>query len=186
MSVKEAIALTFAYYNPGKALDDAVLLMYAEDLGDLNPADVLAAYAVYRRNPKNRAFPLPAQIREVILPQDYISAEQKAAEIAGRICGAVPKFGWCNGKDAEAFIGPIGWQIVQRQGGWTHLCENLGTNINPSAFQAQVRQQLSTNLHYGPDVVEESIGALPSTRGGELTSAGDVLKFLSKKNPDAS
>lgn len=181
MTIKETIALTFAYYHPGQALDDAVLLMYAEDLADLDEHEVMRAYQIYRRDPNHTRFPLPAKIREIVCPQDYISAEDKAAEVAARICGAVSSYGWNNGRGAEAYIGPVGWQVVQRQGGWSYICENLGVRINPSTFQAQLRKQLESNFKYGVNTIEESVGArITGDRGGGLVQIGDITKLLNK------
>jgi hypothetical protein len=45
MTLKEAIVITREYYHPGHPLTDQVLLMYAEDLADLDPAACIAAYA---------------------------------------------------------------------------------------------------------------------------------------------
>lgn len=186
-SVKETIALTFAYYQPGQILDSSVLELYAKDLADLAADDVVWAYQSYRRDPKNSRFPLPAKIREIICPQNYISHEAQAAEIAARIVGSVSKFGWSNAKDAEQFIGPAGWSVVQRQGGWSYICENLGTRINPSTFQAQIRKQLEGSLTYGEDTIAKAIGAKPSERGGGLMQIGAVVKKLTdKRDPEDS
>lgn len=186
MTVKEAIALTFAYYHPDRSLADQVLLMYAADLSDLNPESVIHAYAEYRRDPSNTHFPLPAKIRALVNPAAHISVEDRAAEISARIVGAVAKFGWPNGKDAEAFIGPEGWSIVWRQGGWSLLCESLGTKINITTFTAQVRKLLEANLRHGSDVLAESINASPTRSAGELTGASDVIQKLLEKKPEGA
>lgn len=178
-SVKEVIALTFAYYHPGQVLDSTVLEMYAGDLADIPKDAVMMAYQQYRRSPKNNRFPLPATIREIVYPQDYISHEDQAAEVAARIVGAIPNYGWCNGRGAEEYIGPVGWAAVQRQGGWSYLCENMGTKINPSTFQAQIRKQLESNFKYGINAIEESVGARLTGKPNEgLTAIGEVFKQL--------
>lgn len=187
MTVKEVIAITFAYYNPGNVLDQTVLEIYAEDLADLNEQAVMLAYQTYRRDPNHTRFPLPAKIREIVTPENYISAEDKAAEVAARICGAVSNYGWNNGRGAEAYIGPVGWQVVQRQGGWSYICENLGVRINPSTFQAQLRKQLETNFKYGVNTIEESVGArITGDRGGGLTQIGDITKLLAKRETETT
>lgn len=168
----ETIALTHAYYNPGQTLQNAVLAMYADDLRDLDPEECIRAYGAYRRNPKNTKFPLPSVIREIVAPEESISTEAKASEIAARICGAVPKFGWCNGSEAREYIGPIGWDIVQRQGGWPYICENLGTKINPSSFQAQLRNQLDSNIRYGVKALESTVLSMPESISNILKLRG--------------
>lgn len=183
MKLKEIIALTYAYYNQGKAPQDAVLAMYAEDLADLDPIQCIDAYNRYRKNPKNRTFPLPAQIRELVCPDEFISTEAQAREIAARIVGAISQFGWNNGRSAEVYIGPAGWSVVQRQGGWNYLCENMGTRINPTTFQAQVRDQVEGSLRYGLPAIESQIGASPSRISGELVQA-NFARLLGEKPDD--
>lgn len=175
--LKKIIVHTAIYY--GRDLKPEVLSMMCEDLADLDPAACIAAYTAYRRNPKNKTFPLPAQIREIVRPEDYISPEIMAREIAARIVGAVTSCGWCNPKAAESEIGPEGWELVKRQGGWMHICQNLGVNINPTTFQAQLRDQLVGSLTYGSRNIEQKILSPSKNETRELQSAGDILKTLS-------
>lgn len=172
--LKETIVLTFAYYSRSQALSDQVLLMYVEDLSDLDPEACIEAYGRFRRNPANKTFPLPAQIRELVNPEQFVAIESRAREIAARICAAVPKYGWNNPKDAEAFIGPEGWSIVQRQGGWSYICENMGVKINPTSFQAQVRDQVEGSLRYGRETLEQSIS---------VTEAKGILALIPNNEP---
>lgn len=183
MNLHQVIALTFAYYHPEKVISDSIVNIYAEDLCDLPQDEVIAAYNQYRRNPRNVHFPLPAKIREIVSPTEFISHEDKAAEVAARIVGAIPNYGWCNGRAAEEYIGPVGWAAVQRQGGWSYLCENMGTKINPSTFQAQIRKQLESNFKYGINAIEASVGARLTGNPNEgLTQIGDVLKRIKQLN----
>lgn len=133
--VKEIIILTASYY--GKALSEPVLEMYAEDLEDLDPALVVNAYKTYRRDPKNKSFPLPAQIRDIVEPEP--TPESGGRDIASSIQCAIVKYGYSNESLARQFIGPQGWDVVQRWGGWSHLCTNMGVSIDPGQFYAQVR-----------------------------------------------
>ncbi len=175
----EIISLTWAYYNRGQSLQDQVLLMYAEDLSDLDLDQVCIAYGEWRRNPKNKTFPLPAQIRELVCPEQNIAPEAMAREIAARITGAVPKYGWNNGKEAALFIGPAGWSAVERAGGWLYICENLGTKLSATTFQAQIRDQIEANLRYG-GALEQAIAIAPTRKHGGLglSSASDVIKKI--------
>lgn len=179
MTLKETILLTHEYYNPGRPMSDQVLLMYASDLADLDEQVCMAAYEAWRRDEKNTRAPLPAQIRGLINPS--IAPEALAREIAARIVGAITSHGWNNGKSAELFIGPVGWAAVQRVGGWAYLCENMGTRLSPTTFQAQVRDQIEANLRYGSDTIEQAI-ALPERmrkHGGlGLAPASDVIKKI--------
>lgn len=178
--VKEVIIMTAEYYRT--TLSPQVLKMYADDLADLPEDKVVAAYRDYRRNPINRTNPLPAQIREMADPAAQVSIEVKAREIAARIIGAVPRYGHTNAKDAEFFIGPVGWRLVNRHGGWSHLCSNLGVTINSTTLQAQLRDQLEGTLRYGEEALDWSILNLTGARTtqGQLQSVGNVLSIPSR------
>jgi hypothetical protein len=187
MTLREVIALTFAYYNRGQTLSDAVLEMYAGDLSDQDQLKCMAAYAQWRRNPANKTFPLPAQIIELINPDQFVAPETKAREVAARVIGAISKFGWTNAKGAQVFIGPEGWGAVNRMGGWSYLCENVGPRgINPASLQAQLRDLLMGDFKHGAAVIEQSIGALThiNNRTGELEPAGNVLALVTGKRDD--
>lgn len=176
-----AIKATATYYN--RQLDAEVLSMMCDDLDDLAPDACIAAYMQYRRNPANRAFPLPAQIRELVAPEEYVAVETQAREIASRIVGGIAKHGWCNGREAEADIGPIGWQLVQRYGGWSRLCQDVGTGrgmLNPLTLQAQLRDQLEGTIRYGAPAIAKAIGATPKQTNG-LESIGSIMNLLPEK-----
>lgn len=180
MNLRQVIATTYAYYNRGQTIDEAVLEMYIDDLNDLDPAACISGYAKYRRNPANRMFPLPAQIRELVNPGEFISAEIQAREIAARIVGAIAQFGWNNGTQARLYIGPVGWSAVERSGGWMHLCQNTGVTIQPTTLQAQLRDQIEGNIKHGVRAVESAILALPDEGSERLRT---ILRLADKK-PD--
>lgn len=173
--LKKVIVQTAIYY--GRDIDAGVLSMMAEDLDDLDPNACIQAYSNWRRNPANKNFPLPAQIRELVAPHEFVSVETQAREIASRIVGAIPKYGWANAKEAQMFIGPDGWELVKRSGGWQHLCET--TTPKQSVFlMAQFRDQLMGTLKYGQAALEDSIGALPQGRVSELDGNTDYLQLV--------
>ena len=135
-SLKETIILTASYY--GQTMSSGILNMYVDDLSDLPIDEVIRAYQTYRREPKNTRAPMPAQIRAIVLPGNDI--ESKAREIAAKINTAVVRIGYNRRDDAKAFIGEDGWQVVELNGGWNHLCTNLGVAIDINSFQAQARE----------------------------------------------
>lgn len=135
-ALKEIIILTASYY--GKTLSAPILEMYVDDLKEFPEEKIIAAYAAYRKNPKNKTFPLPAQIIEILSPE--VSPNTQAHEIASRIRESIGRFGYSNPPEAEQYIGPIGWKIVKRMGGWSYLCQEVGLSIQPDAFFAQCRE----------------------------------------------
>lgn len=143
--LKKIIVLTASYY--GKDLRDEVISMMAEDLNDLSLEAASSAYTNYRRNPKNRAFPLPAQIRDLVSP--VVTPEAEARAIAARIQGAAVHFGNSNVNEARMYMGAIGWSLVQQFGGWNYICTNLGDSIDKTAFEAQMRNKALDAIMYG-------------------------------------
>lgn len=152
-ALKETIILTASYY--GRTLSPQVLAMYVEDLEDLPPADVIATYKAWRRNPKNTQFPLPAQIRGIIQPE--VDPDSAAREIASRIVGAISKCGWSQPKAAQEYMGDIGWEIVRRNGGWEHVCQHHGVSIDPGTFHAQSRDIAKSMLIHDPHSMAKAI-----------------------------
>lgn len=181
--VKRTIILAANYY--GRDLKPEVVAMMADDLADLDPRAVIAAFDKYRRETKVHRFPLPAEIRQMVKPQ--VDTDSAAREIAARITGAVTKFGWANAGDAKGFIGDTGWRLVSDLGGWSHICQNLGVSIDPTAFQAQVRDLAKARLTHSTGAIEERIGigarSEESPRG--LVSIGEIMKLVPMK-PEAT
>lgn len=167
--IKEIIIMTASYY--GKPISEAVLEMYVEDLDGLDTDLVIGAYKAYRRDPKNWQMPLPAQIRDMIEPQE--TPEAAARDLASKISGAIVKFGHPNENLARNYIGEKGWAIVQRWGGWSYLCANHGTIIDPGQFYAQVRDHAVDVVKY-PQIVQPFPTALLPAQDRELLS-GEVM-----------
>lgn len=179
-TLRQVILATANYYR--QQISEDVLEMYAEDLADLSPELCIAGYNQYRRNPANKTFPLPAQIRELVNPGEFIGAEVQAREIAARIIGAISKFGWNNGREAQVYIGPIGWSVVLSSGGWSKLCEDVGPGydkINPATLQAQLRDRIEGIVRYGGDALERKILSIERREARkELEPGGDILKMI--------
>lgn len=81
-------------------------------------------------------FPTIKQIIDVM--EGKITNRHEDISISGKIISAITKFGWNNQTKAQAFIGPLGWHVVESMGGWIHLCEVID-NKNLSVYQAQIR-----------------------------------------------
>ncbi len=154
--VGTAIAFTAQYY--GREFKREVLAMMVSDLEDLSATAVLEALNTYRRDPKSKTFPLPAQIREMITPT--INHDAKAREIAGRIQHAITRFGYSNAQEAQNYIGEVGWSVIQSSGGWSYLCQNHGVNIDPGQFMAQTRDRLKDHFQFGKTAINKEISAI--------------------------
>lgn len=143
--VSQLFAITAAYY--GRRYEDDTLKMFASDLADFPPEEIRRALNEYRRDPKNKTMPLPAQIREILSPKvDNVSL---AREIAARCVQAIRLYGWPQAEEARAYIGEEGWSVIRSHGGWTSFCENHGRNIDPTQFMAQARDRILDQLNHG-------------------------------------
>ncbi len=120
-----------------KTLESDVLKMQIEDLADLSFDQIAAALMSYRRDEKNTQWPRASKIRAIVNPVQ--SPDTMANEVASRVRSAIPMFGWPNPQEARAYIGELGWAIVERNGGWQYLCENLGVELSQLTFHAQAR-----------------------------------------------
>lgn len=133
--IAKLITASAFYYH--RQITPEVVNMMIDDLEGVPFNQLLWAYNSYRKNPKNRTFPIPAQIREMICPE--VTPDDQAREIASRITSAISKFGYSRGAEAREYIGQIGWEIVKRNGGWQPLCEGHGIHFDKAQFSAQSR-----------------------------------------------
>lgn len=135
------------YYN--KTLTAGQIEMYVEDLISLSPEELHTAVRDYRRRPENKWFPLPAELIGLVRPD--VSPEQNAIDAVSRIVESVSKFGPYRTVDAKSNIGELGWKVVQRDGGWINVCQNL-TEDNLGTTRAQWREMaksISARAHAG-------------------------------------
>lgn len=132
--VGQVIVLTAQYYE--RKLTPELVSLMVDDLEDLEADAVIEAFREYRRNPANRFFPLPGQIRAIVTPG--LDDQSAARDAAGRILSAVARFGWNNPERARVYVGALAWAVVERQGGWRNICETL-TYENSGQIQAQWR-----------------------------------------------
>lgn len=125
----------------GLELSETRLALYAEALADLPEVEVRRAIVLMLRDPTLKRFPTPAEIRERITPTG--NPDHDAIEAANRIVEALSKFGGCNADleapKARAFIGELGWKVVEREGGWSRLVEDVTTPQLPT-IKAQWRE----------------------------------------------
>lgn len=91
----------------------------------------------YSKDSKNKFFPAPANLTQYLNPES--SPDSLSNEIASKIRQAISEIGYVSPSRAKLFVGDIGWQVVQRSGGWQYLCENHGASLSPLTFYAQSR-----------------------------------------------
>lgn len=91
---------------------------------------------IVTRRGKDR-FPSVADIIDVAKPK--VDDTHKAVEAANRVIQAIADFGYPNAKAARAFIGEVGWYIVEKSGGWLKLCESMKES-QLGTYRAQFRE----------------------------------------------
>lgn len=140
--LKQEIIATSAYYQ--FELKPQVITMYANDLEDLPLERVLSGYKKWRLNPKNTRHPLPAQIRALF--GETVTDEDKARDATARIVSAISQFGYTNPQGAKDYIGALGWKVIERQGGWSVICERTKNDELPT-YQAQWMRYAISIIH---------------------------------------
>lgn len=118
--------------------------------------------------------PMPTP-RELLVKALELSDGQKdlagPEEIASRIIGAVRKFGSMNYKDAEAYIGEIGWNIVKTEGGWSRLCMSLN-DFNLSQNRAHWTKLARSQLENRAEALVQKALAGPQRLLGDIQPRG--------------
>ena len=160
-----------AYY--GQEIPDPALRLYVDDLDDLPFDRVAWALKELRRDPKTTRCPLPAVIRAKLNPE--ADPESEATLIASRIVGCVAKIGPYRSVEARMALGPVGWAVIQMEGGWESVCENL-TYDKMGTLKAQWRNLAKVLIDRGVSKFETT--ALEDKRSGGLSSLGDVLSRI--------
>lgn len=161
-----------------RELHECVVKLYIEDLQEFKPEEVISALHTYRRTRKashNTRSPLPCDLIAIMRPESNINPDDTACLAAEAIVSAVKRFGhpWPN--EARKKIGELGWRYVERFGGWSRVCEELGDGILEGVFVAQAKQAIRASLSYGAKAID-----LALERGGE-TKPGEIEK---RRNSD--
>lgn len=183
MEMKKLIVNLAAYYE--KDLSAVQIGMYADQLYRLmSLGDLIVAIKRYCDDPNNEFFPRPiSKLAGFIQPKTDDDADAK--EAAGRIIAAVPKFGWNNELLAKTSIGPLGWKVVELQGGWRAVCEVMNDR-NITSLQAQYRDLAKAeikrarlgHIDNAPGLPSPDRSALESGRGLEVVQQLSKVKSL--------
>ena len=195
-------------------LDETTLDLYERHLGPLGFRQVAFAIEDIAANRKtNEPFPSIREIREKIHPE--VSNRSVADDVANRLIAAFKKHGsnWGAGyyreqghyfeartseglKNFDTFqeaffaeVGEVGWQTVQRMGGYSSVCGEWGMSENPSAFRAQLRDMVQSiieqakagKLHTPPALPEPQNKNLLENKGPQ--SIGHILQNTLKALP---
>ena len=117
----------------GQEITEERHVAYCEYLSNYNAKDVLKSLKTLLDTLPR--FPDISDIVKIIEPP--VSQDDKANEIAGLIIECISRFGYANTELAKKEIGPLGWFVVERAGGWTNVCAT--TNKELGILKAQLR-----------------------------------------------
>lgn len=144
----------------GKDLSPDVLRMYDKLLEPLGyPALCVAVEQIILDRNDRDPFPSPRTIKEKLHPK--VDDDALAIEAASRVIGAISKFGYCNPSEARAYVGELGWAIVDREGGWVALCEKVESRQLPS-LRAQWRDLAKSILKRARNDSDDRPPSLPA------------------------
>lgn len=125
----------------GKEISSTALKIMLDAISDLPFEKTYLAMNDWVKSSKQSRHPFPAELRSLVNPQ--LEDLDQGKLLASKINEAVSKFGYSNYAKAMEYIGPIGKKVVDRFGGWSYLCENLGSNIQTGMFIAQARDVIA-------------------------------------------
>lgn len=160
----------------GYTLTDEVIALYLHHMQgrDMHRAS-LALQDMSRSLKPGKGFPSVDDILAA-MGDKSASDEDQARDAAALIIAAVRRFGSIRDTArVEEHVGPLGWEIIKRQGGWHMICDQL-TNSNISTMQAQWRD-LGKSLLALNRSGELRHAELPAP-GGEI---GEEIKKLTAK-----
>ena len=109
------------------------LEMYTREFD--SPEYLGACIVALKKDPDLRTgvMPMPAKIKAALA----VSVEEKCYKLVQSIFTAAHRHGYYKPKDAERFVGPVAWQVIQAYGGWGQVCQ-IETRSMGTAF-AQLR-----------------------------------------------
>jgi hypothetical protein len=168
----KTIVVTAQYY--GRELLPITIEGMADDLRALPTDQALGAYLAWRRNPKRRHMPMPAEIIASLQgePADALAIGR---EISSRIRFAVDKVGKYRAAEARKVIGEDGWRVIERFGGWDYVTTHLGTpTLNSQTFYAQVRDLLASHVEF----FEKGISIEEAPKIGDRRESGQLALLL--------
>lgn len=148
-------------------LDAVTIAMYDRALAKYGyPAVCAALDAVFDNIGPGSRMPPPAEIRKHIPGGDLTDATI-SVDVAGRIWGAVSKFGRYRIADAMAYIGEVGEYVVNNNGGWPEICDMANDPDESGIFKAQMRNEVLGALEKAKLGILDMPPTLPSAAQSE-------------------
>lgn len=176
-AIKALILEDAAYWDA--QMNEVKLRAWTDQLSKYPAAVVKTAMNHFRGEKGRVRMPMPADIVSHFAVD--VSPDAEATAAAARIFQAIGRFGWPNGKEAQVFIGSLGWSTVQRMGGWTKVCEMVGVDYDKSAFLAHAKSIAKSESEYakaGRHDEAPQLQARLSSQGMGLISTANIIDLL--------
>ena len=154
----------------GADLDEIAISLYHQALKPLGYEQVNNALKAMFEDINSRS-PMPSikQIKEKIGVSE-LDSDDMANIIAGKITGAVRKYGYNSPEAARKYIGEEGWAVVEMQGGWARICEHLSDDQIP-IYHAQWRKMIQAVLKNPEQAIGKRTALNPDKEPHRVISA---------------
>lgn len=177
--LRQMIISEAAYYD--SQMNDIKLKMFVSEMKDMTLEGIHRAYFNMRKDPKRQKIPMPSEVRQEINP--HLTDQNAATTAAALIVTAVGKFGYMRGAEAKEYIGELGWSVVELQGGWSYICENLGVELHVGTFQAQVRNVAVAQIERAKAGQLNTPPSLPEPQQKNLAQVQKLVSGIVKEIP---
>lgn len=107
-----------------RQMDDYAIERYGEFFAELDNEQFARALKFIETCFDDGKLPSLAQIKQYAFA--LLSAQEDAQRCVDLICTAISTCGYTNPERAKAYIGKLGWQLVQELGGWVSICSIEG------------------------------------------------------------
>jgi hypothetical protein len=151
-------------------LDDFEAELIADDLKEIGWEFVNASLSDFLKSMRSGdKFPSINELRAKSarikgIPDD---GSEDPRQLAEKCWSAISRFGYPNPDLAKKFVGPIGWKMIERQGGWVSFCASAGDENQKSFLIPQWTKSLEQDAERVR--LQKVLGELPpGTRPLEL------------------
>lgn len=139
---KRKLAIVGASVFWRDAIPSETVQMYADELSDLTPEQVIGAINEIKKDTEVKRLPLPAMIRSFALGVNDVLDEARL--VSTHIMALISKSGPYRVPD----FSPVEKEVVERMGGWITLCSAVDYN-NMGTVQAQMRDTAQSVIKNG-------------------------------------
>lgn len=155
-------ALVFLAKECGKELMEAHFELYCRAFKMAGFAAGVKAVEHLLLNRRDRdPMPTPRELLSIAVTCE--DDPGNAEDIASRMVGAVAKFGHSNPESARKFMGELGWEIIQNEGGWSQICASMREK-EVTIYKSQWKKALEKKIeHRAEQIIRKALAPGQST-----------------------